>query len=597
MRHIRNILAIVSIAMSYAYSQTDNEPRLCDGMPTSQMAFAQALASGKLQSSAYNTLNTQLATKSQAAELYNGLFKPLPTSLLDLNGRIDLIVGARDIAVANQLRTDMNNVVAGLFTTVTHDSIACSISLLSFREASDVFGKRIATQYGVVQVTIRNTDPDHEFLLHQIDFWFGDTLQYFGTRDRKIARGVAEKGQVIDPRNYVIRILEGIGSVAGASTVPFEGNPQIGSAIFNSSFIPAVKAIFPDLTVPQIAKLDDLGFSAGASTMVIAKNGAIVVVAFIPADSMMVPKLAQYEQALNSAGQDPKKNYAKQMEDCNQTRLDLSQKKKTTDDIEVQKTIAACNNLLSQQTTPLFPALSAESMKVAKDKTRKRSLTKMFVKIGKTIDDFDPAATLLLQRDLHILLSGSHIQELPTQANVTAITCLPNPSGALLDGSTEECTINGTHLELLKQAQLVGKTQSAEAVSASAISPTKTDGTEVKAIFPGCSFAGKISTEYLMQFTDSRNVQQLNSITLSVKPAPSLACLAAGGGNYQCALQNLDEPAGTPVSLASASGGAAVSFNLGSAPVSVAIASGTYKVSVTPTGGSEMKLCMPVKVP
>src|SRR5262249_543453 len=144
--------------------------------------------------------------KPEADKQFARLFTPPPTSILQLMSRVDTAVPSVDDA--NQLHMTFNQLIASKLAVVAqNDDVVCSISLLSWREASDVFGKRIANQYGVVQVTVRNTDPDHEFLLHQLDFWFGDTLQFFATRDRKIARGVAEKGQVVDPRNLTVRIL------------------------------------------------------------------------------------------------------------------------------------------------------------------------------------------------------------------------------------------------------------------------------------------------------------------------------------------------------------------------------------------------------
>ncbi len=46
--------------------------------------------------------------------------------------------------------------------------VACSQSILSYNETKDAFGTRVAGTYVAVQVVVRNLDPDHEFVLHDV---------------------------------------------------------------------------------------------------------------------------------------------------------------------------------------------------------------------------------------------------------------------------------------------------------------------------------------------------------------------------------------------------------------------------------------------
>jgi len=131
-------------------------------MPRSQVAFAMALA-GDLQGAAINVLQSNGINEAKQKEILQKLFHPIPSSLLQLDGRVDLTYNLLPAAAANQIRMQFNQAVASKLSAAQADNIVCSISLLSYREASDVFGRRVANQYGVVQVTIRNTDADTNF--------------------------------------------------------------------------------------------------------------------------------------------------------------------------------------------------------------------------------------------------------------------------------------------------------------------------------------------------------------------------------------------------------------------------------------------------
>src|SRR5262249_45723448 len=285
----------------------------------------------------------------------------------------------------------------------------------------------------------------------------------FAARDREIARGVAEKGQVVDPRNLTVRILEGVASVAGASTVVLSEDAKIGASIFSSTVIPAVKYIVPDLTVQQIARLDDMGFSAGASTMVIPKSGAITVVAFIPSDSFLIPKLAQYEAIL---AEDSTTKELK--EACDRYKSGKSTDKADSD---------ACATLEQKRQEPLALPLSQVSMKNAKP----QKTGKLFSK-PKNIGHFTPATVLLLQRDLHILVSGSHIQQLTVQMAVNKVSC--DLGKQIFADSQVTCSLSGNRLDQLAQGRLVNKSDSTVAVSSTGLKAGSDDPANATLSFP-----------------------------------------------------------------------------------------------------------------
>jgi flavin-binding protein dodecin len=97
--------------------------------------------------------------------------------------------------------------------------IGCSQSILTYTEAHDIYGHRVASTYIPIQVVVRNLDSEHEFLMHDVQIAV-DTMRFVGGRDKILARGVAEIGQSEDPRNRWIRVAEVLGDLASAVSVP-----------------------------------------------------------------------------------------------------------------------------------------------------------------------------------------------------------------------------------------------------------------------------------------------------------------------------------------------------------------------------------------
>lgn len=166
------------------------------------------------------------------------------------------------------------------------DDIGCSQSLLSWEEASDIFGRRIANTYLAFQVVVRNLSPDNEFVMHDVKIALDSPYSRFvAGRDKMLARGVALRGQSDDPRNVWMRVGDAVASVAGAASVAFTGiNFKNGVTVFQSAFLPGMKSTFPDYTIEQMNRLSDLAFtSSSAYKIVIPKSGSAPFVTFLPA--------------------------------------------------------------------------------------------------------------------------------------------------------------------------------------------------------------------------------------------------------------------------------------------------------------------------
>jgi hypothetical protein len=215
------------------------------------------------------------------------------------------------------------------------------VDLIDPMTVRDAFGRRISNRFVVLQVTISNPSERFQYLLHDVSLDLSkivvdpntargylavlatslrelesarteaakgptslDTANAVRKVDRQIeelrekhelrlsslelgvVRGVAEKGQLSDPRNFVFRLLRGIGTLAAG----FMGVTSLGAsyapsvAFFNGPGLTAYNEALPDFTVNQMNRLNDLAYR---SNTVIPRQQAKVMVAFLPQSLMM----------------------------------------------------------------------------------------------------------------------------------------------------------------------------------------------------------------------------------------------------------------------------------------------------------------------
>lgn len=160
----------------------------------------------------------------------------------------------------------------------TGSHVLCSQSILDANEASDIFGKRISTTYMVIQVNIRNLSDQFQYLVEDINLSYGESL--VSGRDRRLARGVSEKGQFLDARNLVVHGAEAAGSIIGGVGLVSPDIDIKNAGIFiQSSLTNALKGFLPDFTVAQLNRLNDLGFAPNA--VIVPEKSSITVVSFL----------------------------------------------------------------------------------------------------------------------------------------------------------------------------------------------------------------------------------------------------------------------------------------------------------------------------
>jgi len=160
-------------------------------------------------------------------------------------------------------------------------------AVLAPKEASDAFGRRLGKRFVVFQVTVENNSKDYQYMIHDVSVDLSRLLgrtagtYAFSTRELSLLRGVPEKGQVYDPRNLSLKILRGVGTVAGAVSGLTAFEEVYGSAVaaYNGPFVNSFLDIFPDHTPNQLNRLSD---SAYVANTVIGKKQARVFAVFVP---------------------------------------------------------------------------------------------------------------------------------------------------------------------------------------------------------------------------------------------------------------------------------------------------------------------------
>lgn len=195
-------------------------------------------------------------------------------------------------------------------------------SIMAPKNVADSFGRRIATKYIAMQVTIANLNKDYQWLIQDASMDISRLIGLENDPARKcqpnlklllsavgrerlrrgiaafddatrvtsaeltVLRGVAEKGQSLDPRNVTLRALTAAGVIAAglAGVTDFGRSFAPGVAAFNGPLLSAFQVLFPDYTVNQLNRLNDSAFLANT---VVGKQQAKVIVLFIPQSDLL----------------------------------------------------------------------------------------------------------------------------------------------------------------------------------------------------------------------------------------------------------------------------------------------------------------------
>jgi hypothetical protein len=167
-------------------------------------------------------------------------------------------------------------------------------ALIAPKVVSDIFGRRIGKKFIVIQVTVSNRSKDYQYIVHDIslnltkifaDGSFGNHYE-MSSLDLTLLRGVAEKGQIYDKRNIIVRLLRASGTIAGGivGVTDFGSSYAPSVAAYNGPVISALSEAFPDNTVTEMNRLND---SAYIANTVIAKEQSKVMAVFLPQEILL----------------------------------------------------------------------------------------------------------------------------------------------------------------------------------------------------------------------------------------------------------------------------------------------------------------------
>lgn len=184
---------------------------------------------------------------------------------------------------------------------VSHQ-VAIQAVLIPANLAHRIFGKEVSDRYAVVELIISNRDSKASLVVQSIflDYsrWLlngngqhSDTLllsdpdetatlpSQVASVESRLVRGELLDAQAWTRRNWTMRTMIWLGTLAVGFEFPFSTDVQKGIGAWNGAVVPASQTLWPDGTIPQINRISDVGFQ---TNKVIPKESADIVVAFFP---------------------------------------------------------------------------------------------------------------------------------------------------------------------------------------------------------------------------------------------------------------------------------------------------------------------------
>jgi hypothetical protein len=247
---------------------------------------------GTLPSSAQNTAVTQkgfwckannpTATITALSSLYSDSDRDLADSLI-LGSKPASTTTAINQAVADSARSTLNAFAKPM-------DIGCAYQVLSWKEASLLFGRSVADDFIAVQVTVRNLNAKEEFIVHNamlsVDTDINGSIgRYFEGVDKIGVEAYNKAGEPLTPRGIVGNSIAAA-SVALSVIQPMVGMTNFSNAVaaFNGGVVPGWQKISPDSQKEQLLLIANNGFTATYNTKtVVGKSGAATFYTWFPA--------------------------------------------------------------------------------------------------------------------------------------------------------------------------------------------------------------------------------------------------------------------------------------------------------------------------
>jgi hypothetical protein len=145
------------------------------------------------------------------------------------------------------------------------------------------FGRQIANNYYGVQIRIGN-DSGFNLQIAGIGFKIPGAKNIVPTNSYRATRGTLEKEQQVGVRASVVNAVKSFGLLY-SGFLPFwhmpnrKANANLAGEILNGPFEKGLEAVWPDLTVRQLTRLDDQTLRDG---LIVNNNSQVVTLAWVP---------------------------------------------------------------------------------------------------------------------------------------------------------------------------------------------------------------------------------------------------------------------------------------------------------------------------
>lgn len=396
----------------------------------------------------------------------------------------------------------------GTSTITPPDDVACSFSVMQWKETSDNFGRRVANQYVALQVTVRNLNTQNEYIVHDIQIAVDTGLnraqfgRFEAARDKLVVRNVAQRGQSEDRRNVIINTLQAVGAIAGgASTAVTEGlsgtseaqDMAAAVAIFQGPFITGVTNIFPDHTIEHINHINDLAFSASSTSKTIVPiQGSVPLVTFLSQKPLEQLPFAHCGTSVR------KKQWYRPFSGASEPDSD--------DPGASLYRFCSLDNYDSYG----YPELT------------NYNLQPNYYMKPLPFRSWPGAALDVLKHRIFVVVGGVHFKEVAKQPTLTSISCAPTNDATLdlskITGPNATCTLKGTDLDLVAQVSLQNATDANDKVQAQGTSSVSGDTTQADVAFLKADLAKLKGTSYKLYYALKGGGPQATSIVLTLKP-------------------------------------------------------------------------------
>jgi hypothetical protein len=442
--------------------------------------LANQAAQKEIQSS---TLPEQ--TKKSASNAVNETPLYSMGQIQSLSEKLDAIKRQQPTVEAQQNVETVKNKVEAATTAALSPiqrptDVSCSLAVLPWDIAKDSFGRHFANTFMIVQITVRNLNKDDEFLLHDVQVAVDTqpgTLNHFQAAiNQPIARGVGTTGQVLSARNFAVRLAEFLGSVASSSSIPAGPSFKDGVAVFTGAFIPAFKTLLPDQTIEQLARIDELTFSASSNRrIVVGTRQSVTFITLIPTKPIQ--------------------------------RIDFG----CIYEKQANENLSNCSIQHKSWLRSIFTL--GFSTPASDPTTYLRSKSKDF-------KSWTPTDLLALQNNTYAIVAGVHVKESPSQTTFETLDCPQRNADGTLNLSTTDpnyiCKLSGDQLQLVPNIILKSSTESTSTSTATGTVSVSGDPKHADVTFKTADLKKLSSGTYTVFYPATTGEQRSTTIQIKI---------------------------------------------------------------------------------